>query len=271
MRRRNVNTEKDSDNEHCSDNAESVEETLTNFDDQLSLMEQILLMGLKEKEGYTPAFNESISFSIRAAILIELGFCNRIEIVKSSRSVINNKIKIKSTQPTGNILLDEAVNIINSSPTIESVTTWIEYLNGDSWNPLKMMYQLRNVRERVAKSLSEKGICSVVQQNFFFFDTVTHPVVNRSPKQKLHKYIQEGLLNKWQPDIKKMPVRLLALIILANAADVLDDALNSLQDNDYSLVIKRLNKLITTNFQELANKDADPVLMVLWSVVLAVQ
>ena len=31
--------------------------------------------------------------------------------------------------------------------------TWIEYLSGETWNPLKLRYQLKNVRERLAKNL----------------------------------------------------------------------------------------------------------------------
>ena len=38
----------------------------------------------------------------------------------------------------------------------ESVQTWIEYLSGETWNPLKLRYQLKNVRERLAKNLVEK-------------------------------------------------------------------------------------------------------------------
>ena len=37
-----------------------------------------------------------------------------------------------------------------------SSQTWIEYLSGETWNPLKLRYQLKNVRERLAKNLVEK-------------------------------------------------------------------------------------------------------------------
>ena len=41
---------------------------------------------------------------------------------------------------------------------MENVQTWIEYLSGETWNPLKLRYQLKNVRERLAKNLTEKGM-----------------------------------------------------------------------------------------------------------------
>ena len=37
--------------------------------------------------------------------------------------------------------------------SILSLQTWIEYLSGETWNPLKLRYQLKNVRERLAKNL----------------------------------------------------------------------------------------------------------------------
>ena len=36
--------------------------------------------------------------------------------------------------------------------------TWIEYLSGETWNPLKLRYQLKNVRERLAKNLVQSLI-----------------------------------------------------------------------------------------------------------------
>lgn len=40
---------------------------------------------------------------------------------------------------------------IKSTDPPEGVQDWIELLSGETWNPLKLRYQLRNVRERLAK------------------------------------------------------------------------------------------------------------------------
>ena len=78
--------------------------------------------------------------------------------------------------------------------------TWIELLSGETWNPLKLGYQLRNVRERIAKahhrhacmhlplqSLVEKGVLSTEKQNFLLFDMTTHPVADASAKDRVVK------------------------------------------------------------------------------------
>ena len=41
---------------------------------RLTLMEEVLLLGLKDKEGYTSFWNDCISSGLRGCILIELAF-----------------------------------------------------------------------------------------------------------------------------------------------------------------------------------------------------
>lgn len=55
--------------------------------------------------------------------------------------------------------------------------------SGETWNPLKLHYQLRNVRERLAKNLVEKGVLTTEKQNFLLFDMTTHPLTNNTIKQ----------------------------------------------------------------------------------------
>jgi hypothetical protein len=89
---------------------------------------------------------------------------------------------------------------------------------GECWNPLKLKYQLRNVRERLAKNLVDKGICSTEKQNFFLFDMTTHPLNDNVHKVKLIKKIQESVLSRWPNDPRRMDKRILALIYLAHAS-----------------------------------------------------
>lgn len=57
------------------------------------------------------------------------------------------------------------------------------FYSGETWNPLKLHYQLRNVRERLAKNLVEKGVLTTEKQNFLLFDMTTHPLTNSIIKQ----------------------------------------------------------------------------------------
>lgn len=63
------------------------------------------------------------------------------------------------------------------------------FASGETWNPLKLRYQLKNVRERLAKNLVEKGVLSTEKQNFLLFDMTTHPLNDNSVKSKLVKKV----------------------------------------------------------------------------------
>jgi Golgi phosphoprotein 3 len=54
---------------------------------------------------------------------------------------------------------------------------------------LKLRYQLKNVRERLAKNLVEKGVLTTEKQNFLLFDMTTHPLNDNHVKTKLVKKV----------------------------------------------------------------------------------
>ncbi len=51
---------------------------------------------------------------------------------------------------------------------------------GETWNVLKIGFQLKQVRERLAKGLVDKGVLRTEKRNFLLFDMATHPVVSGS-------------------------------------------------------------------------------------------
>ncbi|XP_046399444.1 Golgi phosphoprotein 3 homolog sauron [Ischnura elegans] len=219
---------------------------------RLTLMEEVLLLGLKDKEGYTSFWNDCISSGLRGCILIELAIRGRIELEKAGmrrKSLLNRKLLIKSDTPTGDVLLDEALKHMKETDPPETVQSWIEYLSGETWNPLKLRYQLKNVRERLAKNLVEKGVLTTEKQNFLLFDMTTHPLTDNVAKSRLVKKVQDAVLGKWVNDPHRMDKRLLALIFLAHASDVLENAFAPLNDDDYELAMKRVRELIDLDFE----------------------
>uniref|UniRef100_A0A8P4G1Z6 Golgi phosphoprotein 3 n=1 Tax=Dicentrarchus labrax TaxID=13489 RepID=A0A8P4G1Z6_DICLA len=193
---------------------------------RLTLMEEVLLLGLKDRE-----------------------------------------VICKSDAPTGDVLLDEALKHIKDTQPPETVQSWIELLSGETWNPLKLHYQLRNVRERLAKNLVEKGVLTTEKQNFLLFDMTTHPLTNNNIKQRLIKKVQEAVLDKWVNDPHRMEKRLLALIFLAHSSDVLENAFAPLLDDQYDLAMKRVRQLLELEPEGESMKANTNEL--LWAVVAA--
>lgn len=242
---------------------------------RLTLMEQILLLGLKDREGYTSFWNDCISSGLRGCVLIELAVRNKIELEKAGarkKGLLNRKVLLKESptgevSPTGDVILDEALKHIKETKPPENVTSWIEYLSGETWNPLKLRYQLRNVRERLAKNLVEKGVLTTEKQNFLLFDMTTHPLQNGNMKTTLIKQVQDAVLSKWTNDVHRMDKRMLALIILAHASDVLENAFAPLSDQDYELAMKRVRTLLELDYgAESDKKGSNPAVDVIWAV-----
>ncbi len=136
---------------------------------------------------------------------------------------------------------------------------------GETWNPLKLHYQLRNVRERLAKNLVEKGVLTTEKQNFLLFDMTTHPLTNNNIKQRLIKKVQEAVLDKWVNDPHRMDKRILALIFLAHSSDVLENAFAPLLDDQYDLAMKRVRQLLDLEPEGESMKNNTNEL--LWAVV----
>nr|XP_046204754.1 Golgi phosphoprotein 3-like [Oncorhynchus gorbuscha] len=237
---------------------------------RLTLMEEVLLLGLKDREGYTSFWNDCISSGLRGCMLIELAIRGRLQLETCGmrrKSLLARKVICKSDAPTGDVLLDEALKHVKETQPPETVQSWIELLSGETWNPLKLHYQLRNVRERLAKNLVEKGVLTTEKQNFLLFDMTTHPLTNNNIKQRLIKRVQEAVLEKWVNDPHRMDKRLLALIFLAHSSDVLENAFSPLLDDQYDLAMKRVRQLLDLEPEGESTKTNSNEL--LWAVVAA--
>ncbi|XP_074246217.1 Golgi phosphoprotein 3-like isoform X3 [Saimiri boliviensis] len=215
-REEDSNWEKSPDNEDSGDSK----------DIRLTLMEEVLLLGLKDKE-----------------------------------------VLLKSDSPTGDVLLDETLKHIKATEPTETVQTWIELLTGETWNPFKLQYQLRNVRERIAKNLVEKGILTTEKQNFLLFDMTTHPVTNTTEKQRLVKKLQDSVLERWVNDPQRMDKRTLALLVLAHSSDVLENVFSSLTDDKYDMAMNRAKDLVELDPEVEGTKPSATEMI--WAVLAA--
>lgn len=237
---------------------------------RLTLMEEVLLLGLKDREGYTSFWNDCISSGLRGCILIELGLRGRIELEKSGmrrKRLTDRKLLCKNDAPTGDVLLDETLKHIKETEPAETTKTWIQYLSGETWNPLKLRFQLRNVRERLAKNLVEKGVLTTEKQNFLLFDMTTHPLVDPTKKQRLVKRVQDAVLSRWVNETNRMDKRLLALIFLAHSSDVLENAFAPLSDDDYETAMRHVRELLDRDPAVECTKEGSND--TLWGVIAA--
>ncbi|KAK1766520.1 Golgi phosphoprotein 3-domain-containing protein [Phialemonium atrogriseum] len=207
---------------------------------KLTLMEEVLLLGLKDKQGYLSFWNDNISYALRGCIVLELAFRGRISMHKDPARrrfpLADRVIEVIDDTLTGEVLLDETLKMMKSSEKM-SVSSWIDLLSGETWNLMKIGYQLKQVRERLAKGLVDKGILRTEKRNFLLFDMATHPVADSGAKEEIRRRVRNVLtqrtvvLNGTQflPEhLEFRYVRTIALVCAAYAANVLENALSTL-------------------------------------------
>jgi Golgi phosphoprotein 3 len=153
---------------------------------RLTLMEEVLLLGLKDKAGYLSFWNDNISYALRGCILIELALRRRIAMVRDpSRrrlALADRLIEVIDERQTGETILDEALKMIKSSEKY-GAGAWVDLMSGETWNVMKIGYQLKQVRERLAKGLVDKGVLRTEKRNFLLFDMATHPIADMNAKE----------------------------------------------------------------------------------------
>jgi golgi phosphoprotein 3 len=119
---------------------------------------------------------------------------------------MSRQVEVISDRQTGETILDEALRMIkgHQEGSGDGVTpgeklgvgNWVDLLSGmllisfagdlvslpfvqgETWNVMKIGFQLKQVRERLAKGLVDKGILRTEKRNFLLFDMATHPVAD---------------------------------------------------------------------------------------------
>lgn len=257
----------------------------------LTLMEEVLLMGIKDKEGYLSFWNDNISYALRGCIMLELAFRNKIRMVQDparKRFELSERlIEVVDDSLTGETLLDETIKLMKNDPSHLSVSNWVDLLSGETWNLMKINYQLKQVRERLAKGLVDKGVLRTERKNFLLFDMATHPVADMNSKEPIKKRILMLLTNRtvslqsfannkyFNTDaVSYKWLRSIALVCGCYAANVLENVLVNLnydqRDNafaradellneysEYPFLMQNSNLAAESNLAEEVNKEIE--------------
>ena len=105
---------------------------------------------------------------------------------------------------------------------------------------MKIGFQLKQVRERLAKGLVDKGVLRTEKKNFLLFDMATHPVADPSVKAEIVKRVVDALLGQGAaPD-----QRTLTLICAAYAANVIENAFSNLPHTTRETCFNRADDLL---------------------------
>ncbi|KAI8621533.1 Golgi phosphoprotein 3-domain-containing protein [Chytriomyces sp. MP71] len=209
---------------------------------KLTLMEEILLLGLKDSQGHLSFWNDNISYVLRGCILMELSFRKRISTVPEvrKRPYSERLLQVIDDRSTGEVLLDEALRMIKTDS--QSIASWIDLMSGETWNLMSFNYQLKQVRERIAKGLVDKGVLRTEKRNFILFDMATHPVADYSVKEQLVQKTVDCLLGRGSAPSKQ----LVAMCCASYAANVLENALVGLNHVQREQAFTKVDEMLQT-------------------------
>ncbi|GAA5886215.1 hypothetical protein JCM16303_004463 [Sporobolomyces ruberrimus] len=235
------------------DLADSTEERLN---PRLTLMEEVLLLGLKDKQGYLSFWNDNISYTLRGCIVLELALRHRIAMVRDPNRrrfpLADRYIEVVDDKLTGEVLLDEALKMMKVSERM-SVGTWIDLMSGETWNVMKIGYQLKQVRERLAKGLVDKGVLRTEKRNFLLFDMATHPVSDPTFKDDVLRRTLSLLTTRstavptthlYGEDVRYRTIRAVSMVCAAFAANVLENALVHLSYDQRETAFSKCDELL---------------------------
>jgi Golgi phosphoprotein 3 len=110
----------------------------------------------------------------------------------------------------------------------------------------------------------DKGVLRTEKQNFLFFDMPTHPLANMSTKDELVRRVCDTLLGRGPPPDKHM----IALVVSAYAASVLENALTHLTHTQREQAITRVDELLQEyqHFTEKTGKNSTEIMAGVFSV-----
>ncbi|KAF8812097.1 GPP34-domain-containing protein [Phlegmacium glaucopus] len=226
---------------------------------RLTIMEEVLLLGIKDKQGYLSFWNDNISYTLRGCILIELALRRRIALVRDANRrripIAERIIEVIDDRQTGETILDETLKMMKMQQEVEklSINSWVDLLSGETWNVMKIGFQLKQVRERLAKGLVDKGVLRTEKRNFLLFDMATHPVADVRTKESIVSRVVTLLTSSTaalppaaldKEGIQCRVLRAVCLVCTAYTASVLDNAFGKLAYEDREAAFQRCDEIL---------------------------
>jgi Golgi phosphoprotein 3 len=127
------------------------------------------------------------------------------------------------------------------------------FLAGETWNVMKIGYQLKQVRERLLKGLVEKGVLRTEKRNFLLFDMATHPVADISFKEDVLRRTLTLLTSRtaavpssemYTESVRYRTLRAICSVCAAFAANVLENALVHLSYESREAAFAKCDELL---------------------------
>ncbi|MDE0034855.1 MAG: GPP34 family phosphoprotein [Deltaproteobacteria bacterium] len=169
----------------------------------LTFTEEILLLMLDDDGLFLPIRGGAVEHIMVGAVLMDLAFANRIDTDPE-------KLQVIDATPTGNALVDGALDRIANAGETMNTKAWVELLARE---------QAADIRQRAMDSLIERGILEAKDEKFLWvFHSRRYPTIDGRVERGVKLRMEDVLLSDDMPDPRDV-----ALVCLVDACDILGD------------------------------------------------
>ncbi|OGV72372.1 MAG: hypothetical protein A3K19_23480 [Lentisphaerae bacterium RIFOXYB12_FULL_65_16] len=161
------------------------------------------LLALDDAQGVLkPMPVSALDYALAGALLMELALGDRIDTDLTS-------LKVTSTTPTGDPLLDETLRELQQKPEPQPTSFWLEQLAAPA----------KRIPERVLARLVQNGILKQEDRRVLWvFEVRRYPLVDDREVKEVRTRLRELILGTDIPDPRDI-----VLLNLGNACRLLDD------------------------------------------------
>ena len=173
----------------------------------LYLYEELLLLGLKDKEGTFAADDMSFVYTLGGALLAELLTLEKISIDERGKKKL---VDLVNASPLGDPLLDECLDKLRAAKRRASVQTWVTRFGG-----------LKKLRHRAAEQLCRRGVLRADEKSvLLIFSKKIYPELDPGPERVVVERIRRAIFT----DEPELDSKTSVLVALADKAGVLKNS-----------------------------------------------
>ncbi len=189
----------------------------------LTFAEEMLLLALDDQDGVIkPLPQSALKYALAGAVLMDLALHNRIDTDLQHLKVVN-------TAPTGDVILDETLNMIEAEKEAHPITHWLGQLVARS----------KDLQDRILYRLVDKGILKLENRKILWvFEARRYPLLDNREVKEVKTRLRELIMSDEIPDPRDV-----VLISLIDACALFDELFSEEELEKYRHRIELLAKM----------------------------
>lgn len=172
---------------------------------ELKIYQALILLALCEEKGTMNA--SYVGYAVASALLTELLMLEKIQVDPAEEKPKKAKVEVIDASPTGDVILDEALDKIHNAKRRATLRDWVSKLAG-----------IKDLNHKVAKTLAAANILKAEEEQILWlFTRRIYPEINPEPEQRLRHELRRLVLDK----PLEIDPRIVVTLSLARAAHLL--------------------------------------------------